>query len=168
MHCNICQKIIILFILTFSFGGFVINGFGQKRQKDKNKIVPCDLSARGGGLSEQITGIAADYDYSATEKLVKNKPKKYTVGTKPLKIISKPRAYYTDEAKQNCIQGRVLLRITFLANATIGKIKVLEGLDYGLTDKAIEAAKLIKFEPEIKKNKAININKKVTYNFFIY
>jgi TonB family protein len=86
----------------------------------------------------------------------------------PLKIISKPRANYTDAARQNQVQGKVVLRVTFSANGSIGAISVVSGLGYGLTEQAIAAARNIKFEPAKKNGQASSTTKSIEYSFTIY
>ncbi len=147
------KKIVSALVLMFGF--LVMNNFGQKNQTE-----PCNLS-------EQGTGLAIDNVYDP-KNIVENKPKIYPVGTKPLQLISKPIAKYTEEARQNCIQGKVLLRITFFSNGKVGNFKILDGLPFGLSEKAIDAAKLIKFKPEIKNGKLKTVTRKVIYNFTIY
>lgn len=96
------------------------------------------------------------------------KKKSYPKGFKPLKIISKPRATHTDESRKNCIEGKVLLRLTFFSNGTVGKIKVIKGLPFGLSRQAIEAAKKIIFEPQLENNKPKSVSKKIEYGFWLY
>lgn len=86
----------------------------------------------------------------------------------PLKILSKPRAQYTDAARQNNVQGTIVLRITFLANGSIGSISVVKGLGYGLNENAIAAAKQIRFEPAKKNGVPYAVTKSVNFNFVIY
>jgi TonB family protein len=89
-------------------------------------------------------------------------------GNAPLNIISRPRAVYTDEARAAQVNGTVTLRITFLADGTIGKVSPVSGLPNGLTNQAVEAAKRIRFQPAMKKGKPITVRKLVQYNFTLY
>lgn len=68
--------------------------------------------------------------------------------TTPYRILSTPKAMYTDEARTKGIQGSVILKITLLANGSIGNITPVKTLGYGLTEKAIAAARQIRFEPK--------------------
>lgn len=86
----------------------------------------------------------------------------------PLKILSKPRASYTDIARHYWIQGSVRLRVTFLENGQIGEITSFTRLPFGLTRNAVEAAKGMKFEPLIKDGKPVTAAKLVEYNFTLY
>lgn len=92
---------------------------------------------------------------------------------KPLKILSKPAANYTDAARTNNIQGSVLVKVTFLANGKIGKVsdvpKNNENLrKFGLVNAAMEAARKIKFEPVMKNGKPVKVVKMLEYNFTLY
>ena len=164
MFLTIFSKRIIPFALAFILGLFAVESFGQKTQSNGiGESVPCgqSLTLQGRGASGADSGT---YGKTLETKPVETVSSK----TKPLKIISKPQPQYTDEAKRNCIQGSVVLRVTFFANGTVGNIKVLSGLPNGLTGRAIEAAKKIRFNPVIKKGKPITVTKSVTYNFTIY
>jgi len=88
--------------------------------------------------------------------------------TSPLKIISKPKAPYTDEARQRMIVGSVTLKITFLASGQIGAVTAVTRLPYGLTENAIAAAKLIKFEPKKVNGAAVPVTLTFEYGFNIY
>jgi TonB family protein len=88
--------------------------------------------------------------------------------TQTVKIISKPRASYTDAARQNNIQGSVSLRITFLASGQIGGISPVSGLPYGLTEQAIAAARSIRFEPAKRNGVPYTKQMTVVYGFTIY
>ena len=91
-----------------------------------------------------------------------------TVKIEPLQITKRPRAEYTEEARHANVQGTVLLQIAFLANGTIGPIRVISRLPNGLTDKAIEAAKLIEFKPELRDGVPVTTYKNLRYSFTIY
>ncbi len=85
-----------------------------------------------------------------------------------MQIISKPKANYTDTARQNNVQGTVSLRVTFLASGRIGNISPVSNLPDGLTEQAVIAAKQIKFNPANIKGKSISVTKQVHYSFTIY
>lgn len=95
--------------------------------------------------------------------------KKPPVGpTEAIKITSKPRANYTDAARQNQVQGTVTLRVTFNANGSIGSISTVSGLPNGLTEQAIAAARGMRFEPAKKGGVPYTVTKQVQYNFTLY
>ena len=65
-------------------------------------------------------------------------------------ILYREKAKYTEEARQNKIQGIVVLQVVFNVNQQITDIRVIRGLPDGLTEKAIEAAKKIRFNPAVR------------------
>ena len=96
-----------------------------------------------------------------------------TQTNKPPRILSKPPAKYTDEARENGIAGKVQVRVTFLANGTIGDVSdVPENEEdlrkYGLVKASIEAAKQIKFEPAMKNGEPVDATHILTYTFTLY
>ncbi len=89
-------------------------------------------------------------------------------GTK-LNILYKPKAGYPVlENSTICVSGAVILRAQFLNTSEIGKISVVKGLPYRLTQKSIEAARMIKFEPATKNGKTITVFKQIEYSFGIF
>lgn len=86
----------------------------------------------------------------------------------PLKILSKPRASYTDSARRAGQQGTITLAVVFSADAKIRQTLVLKGLGYGLNDEALRAAQNITFEPETENGKPVSVVKMVQYSFTIY
>ena len=83
-------------------------------------------------------------------------------------IILKPRANYTDAARQNQVQGKLSLRVTFQANGAIGDIFVVQGLPHGLTEEAVKAARKMVFIPPQRDGARYTIIKPVEYSFSIY
>ncbi len=96
-------------------------------------------------------------------------PPKLVVGvSSPLKILAKPKPAYTDAARQNQVQGTVILRVTFMANGSIGSISPVKGLGNGLTEQASAAARSMRFEPAKIGGVAQSVTKQVEYSFSIY
>jgi protein TonB len=94
-------------------------------------------------------------------------PKRVGV-TQALKILSKPRPGYTDSARQNNVQGTVILRVTFLASGQVGSISAVKGLPNGLTEQAIAAARRINFEPKKVDGVGQPVTRQIEYTFSIY
>lgn len=85
---------------------------------------------------------------------------------RPLKITYRPKPAYADQSKGSvCVTGAVRLRIQFLASGKIGAIKAVTTLPYGLTENSIEAAKKIKFEPQLVDDKPVTVTKVIEYIF---
>lgn len=88
--------------------------------------------------------------------------------TTALVILSKPRANYTDKGREKFVQGKVVLRVTFLANGQIGPIATMAGLPEGLTEQAIAAARMIKFQPAKVGGTPIQTTRVIEYSFAIF
>ncbi len=85
-----------------------------------------------------------------------------------LRVVFKPRANYTDDARKNQIQGTINLRVTFLANGAVGAVTPTNFLPDGLTEQAKIAASRLVFLPQIVNGKPVNVIKTVQYSFTIY
>jgi TonB family protein len=127
-------------------------------------------SGRGSGMGSGIgDGIGGGRGTGVDNDGDNEPPKPKDVGPPtPLKIISKPRPNYTDAARTNNVQGVVRLRVTFLANGSIGSISPVSGLGYGLTEAAIAAARSIRFEPAKKGGVPQTVTRVVEFNFALY
>jgi TonB family protein len=88
--------------------------------------------------------------------------------SRPLFVIRRPQARYTDGGRQNNVQGTVRLKVVFRADGQIGDITVLKKLGEGLTEQAIETARKIKFLPAEVDGKTVDVTKEVGYTFTIY
>jgi TonB family protein len=87
---------------------------------------------------------------------------------KALYITSKPRVAYTETARNSDVQGTVTLKVEFKKTGKIGKISVVSGLPYGLSEQAVKAAEKIEFQPAVKNGKPITVTKTVQYTFTLY
>ena len=72
------------------------------------------------------------------------------------------RLQYPEIAKENGVQGRVMLQFTVNADGTVSNVKVLRGVDPSL-DK--EAVRVVSSSPKWKPGKQRDRNVKVTYTF---
>jgi len=87
------------------------------------------------------------------------------VGKPELIDVKKPE--YTEAARKNRVEGDVRLIVAFRSNGNIGHIDVIEGLPDGLTEKAIELARAVKFKPATYSdtNKTVNTWSEVAITF---
>jgi TonB family protein len=83
-------------------------------------------------------------------------------------ILYREKAKYTEEARQNKIQGTVVLQVVFNVNGSITEVKVIRGLPDGLTEKAIEAAKKIRFNPAVKNGTPVSVRGSLEFTFNLY
>lgn len=101
---------------------------------------------------------AIDYNRVFSQREVDVKPQ----------LLERPKPSYTDSARQNNVQGKVVLRVVLSANGSVGSISAISGLSHGLTEQAIAAARRIKFSPAIKDGRPVSVAVNVEYNFSVY
>lgn len=145
------------------------SGGGMRTGQGSGQKTPAIVASDGIGTG-QGSGRGSG---SGSGKPVENKPlepetvKPVSV-TEPLQILSKPRANYTDMARIYWIQGTVTLRVTFLANGSIGTVSIVSKLPLGLTSTAIAAARSLRFKPAQRNGVPYTVTKQVQYNFTLY
>jgi TonB family protein len=83
-------------------------------------------------------------------------------------ILYREKAKYTEEARQNKIQGTVVLQVVFNVNGVVDNVRVIRGLPDGLTEKAIEAAKKIRFNPAVKNGTPVSVRGSLEFTFNLY
>ncbi|PWT92860.1 MAG: hypothetical protein C5B55_05510 [Blastocatellia bacterium] len=88
--------------------------------------------------------------------------------TSKARLISKPEPQYTEEARKNQITGTVVLKVVFSSNGQVTNIRTVSGLPYGLTERAIAAARQIKFVPATKDGHQVSMWMQLEYNFNLY
>ena len=135
---------------------------GKIPSANKNTNVPTGNSASDVYLvspaEEAPGGNTADYNRIFPKSEV----------TRPAVITSKPEPGFTEEARKNNVTGVVRLRAIFSATGEVTNITVLKELPDGLTDKAVAAAKQIRFTPADKDGHAVSQYVTLEYNFNIY
>lgn len=84
------------------------------------------------------------------------------------RLLSKPEPQYTEEARRNQVSGTVLLRAVFASSGEVISVRALNTLPFGLTEKAIAAARQIKFVPAMKDGRPVSVFMQLEYNFNLY
>jgi TonB family protein len=88
--------------------------------------------------------------------------------TSKARVLSKPEPQYTEEARKNQITGTVVLRAVFTSGGQVTNIRSVSGLPFGLTERAIAAARQIKFSPAMKDGRPVSMYIQLEYNFNLY
>ena len=114
-----------------------------------------DFNAGGGGPGG---GGGGDYSRIFTGREVTSKAR----------LISKPEPQYTEDARKNQIAGTVVLKVVFASNGSVQNIRTVSGLPHGLTERAIAAARQIKFVPATKDGHQVSMWMQLEYNFNLY
>ena len=84
------------------------------------------------------------------------------------RLLTKPEPQYTEEARRNQISGTVTLRVVFSSAGQVVQIRALRTLPFGLTERAIAAARDIKFVPAVKAGRPVSVHMQLEYNFNLY
>jgi TonB family protein len=84
------------------------------------------------------------------------------------RVLWKPEPQYTEEARRNQITGTVILRVLFSRLGEVTNIRAVQSLPFGLTERAIAAARQIRFSPAIKNDHPVSVYMQLEYNFNLY
>ena len=68
-------------------------------------------------------------------------------GVEPPRLLREVKAQYTEDARTRGVTGDVVLEIVIKSDGSVGDVKVLRGLGYGLDDRAAAAVRNWKFSP---------------------
>lgn len=85
-----------------------------------------------------------------------------------VRLLSKPEPHYTEEARRTGISGTVVLRVVFTSTGEVTQIRALSTLPFGLTERAIAAARQIKFLPATNGGRPVSVHMQLEYNFNLY
>jgi TonB family protein len=80
-------------------------------------------------------------------------------------VLEKVQPVYTEKARQEKQQGKVLLRMIINEEGTVEDVEVIEGQPYGLTETAVDAARQWRFEPALYRGEPVAVIYLVTVNF---
>ncbi|HEX3230012.1 MAG TPA: energy transducer TonB, partial [Pyrinomonadaceae bacterium] len=101
------------------------------------------------------TGVSVDYNGVFSVGSVTVRPQ----------ILGRPTPGYTDEARRNQIEGSVKVSVLLKADGAVSDIQVARGLGYGLDEKAIEAARQLRFVPAQKDGHAVSVRLSLEFKF---
>jgi TonB family protein len=88
--------------------------------------------------------------------------------TSKARVLEKPEPTYTETARKNQITGTVVLRAVFSSTGQVTNIRAVSTLPDGLTERAIAAAKQIRFIPATKDGHPVSMWMELQYNFNLY
>ncbi len=89
------------------------------------------------------------------------------VSIKPV-VVAKPEPNYTEDARRHQITGTIVIRCVFASSGAVTNVVPMSNLPDGLTEKAIAAARQIRFIPAIKDGKFVSMYMQLEYNFNLY
>jgi TonB family protein len=132
-------------------------GFGPGNKRNMGGGDPGDGGGGPGGGSGNNGGLDyANHVFNPKDVNVK------------ARILSRPEPQYTEEARKNQVSGTVVLRAVFSSSGQVTGIRAVSGLPNGLTERAIAAARQIRFTPAMKDGHAVSQYIQIEYNFNLY
>lgn len=105
---------------------------------------------------------------SAADRTTTTATKTATPSNTKAVINAKPEPGFTDEAKEDSIQGVVRLRVTLTHDGRVTNPLVLRSLTHGLTTQALRAALSVKFKPAQKDGRPVAQAVILEYNFQVF
>lgn len=149
-------------------GGGVGDGKGDGiGSGENNGVGPGSKGNIGGGKNERGCcgqgGSAGDNPDDNPNRVFK--PNELTTHAR---VLLKPEPQYTEEARKGGVTGTVILSVVFSSDGQVTNIHAVQTLCCGLTEKAMAAAKLIRFEPATRNGRAVSTHMQLVYNFNLY
>ncbi|NWF83269.1 MAG: energy transducer TonB [Bryobacteraceae bacterium] len=122
--------------------------------------------SRAGAFALAVAMCAALLPVAAAQKS-KTDEKAYKIGggVKAPSVISKVEPRYTQEARDAKLQGSVLLAGEINKQGVPENIRVLKGMELGLSESAVAAVKQWKFKPGMKDGKPVRVKANIEVNF---
>src|SRR5262249_34916506 len=68
-------------------------------------------------------------------------------GITPPRVLREVKADYTEAARQRAVTGEVVVEVVVRRDGSVGEVKLLHGLGYGLDERAIAAVRQWRFAP---------------------
>jgi TonB family protein len=90
------------------------------------------------------------------------------VADRPALVLSRTQPRYNEAARRKFVKGSIALVVQLRADGYVGEVEVVQGLEPGLDQNAIDAARQTIFLPRIKDRKFVPFLLPVTMSFNIY
>lgn len=114
---------------------------------------------RNGAAVAAITQIDIDFKLPAPDVF------RVGGGVTPPTVLTRVEPQYTQEARNARYNGTVVIEGIVKLDGTLDVVRVVRGLDYGLTESAIDALKQWKFNPAKRNGNAVSAALNIEVNF---
>ena len=130
-----------------------------------NGVGPGEDGNMGGGKNERgCCGVGGSDGNNPEPNRVYRVPEV----TQRARVLSKPEPQYTEAARKNQVTGSVVLSVIFTESGEVTSIRAVRTLPDGLTERAIAAARLIRFIPASRNGHPVSVYMNLEYNFNLY
>ena len=143
-----------------------VNSFRPNKEVDP-KLLP---RGTGGGIGPGRGGNTGGYEPLPAANGGTNYNRVFTGKevTQKARVVSKPEPSYTESARKYAVQGTVVLRAVVSRSGEVTDIRVFNGLPHGLSAKAVDAARRMRFIPAQKDGHEVSMFIQLEYNFNLY
>ena len=86
-------------------------------------------------------------------------------GIEAPRLLREVKADYTEDARRRGLSGDVVLEIVVRRDGTVGEVKLLQGLDAGLNDRATQAVRQWRFAPALRQGVPVDVIVEVAMEF---
>lgn len=86
-------------------------------------------------------------------------------GIEAPRLLHEVKAQYTEDARRRGITGDVLLEVVVRSDGSVGTTRVLQGLGYGLEQRAIDAVRQWRFAPAMRKGVPVDVLVEIAVEF---
>ena len=127
-----------------------------------------DLRAAGKAVSQSRGGKNEAERLVRLVKIGAEKSYEIPVPDRYAIVLWRAAPEYTEQARRRKLNGSVAMAIQLRPDGTVGEVKIVESLDPGLDQMAINAARSLLFLPRIKDRKFVASWMPMTMSFNIY
>ncbi|MCY4660384.1 MAG: energy transducer TonB [Acidobacteria bacterium] len=86
-------------------------------------------------------------------------------GIEPPRLLREVTPEYTEAARREAIEGDVLLEVIVLADGSVGEVRVVRGLGFGLDERAVRAMRQWRFHPAERRGVPVGVLVEVAMSF---
>lgn len=136
-------------------------------------LVPKEGAGTGGvgpgrRIGPGVGGVAGPGESGGGGPVSYSRPFTKREVTRRAQITSKPQPVYTEDARKFGVTGSVFVSMVLGASGQVEQTLAFSRLPHGLTRKAVEAARAVKFKPAEKDGRKVSQYALIQYNFNIY
>lgn len=88
-------------------------------------------------------------------------------GIEPPSLLREVKPNYTEDARRRGIEGDVVMEIVVRRDGTVGDVRVMQGLGYGLDERASSAVRQWRFSPARRRGAPVDVMVEVAMEFKI-
>ena len=144
---------------------------GLRRREIPEATLPCsaneakwwsDLRSAGAAVRSTMGGEKETKKFLG--RLAEGQQKSYQppIPDRGVTLLNQVPLQSTEESRKKNVSGELALVVELRPDGTVGEVKIVQGLGYGLDEKAAEAARQMIFLPAVKNRKFVSFRMPMT------